>query len=574
MENKKGRYSHIWRSTPPGEGSYRSIFKWGAPEEYKHPNDKLFKEMMATFNLDESDFKKTVTTGDEPVSFRSPVKLKKENIAAIEKIAGKDNVSIEPYDRLKYSTGKTIEEAIILRKGKIDRVSDLVVHPQNKKIVKELITYCNTKRIPVYVYGGGSSVNFGLRPTKGGVTLVLNTYMNKIIEVNELNQTVTVEAGIMGPALEDALNRAPEIFGTKLSYTCGHFPQSFEFSSAGGWVATLGSGQASSYYGDAYDLVISQEYITPAGSFKTLEYPATATGPKVNDIMKGSEGTFGVLVELTLKVFRHMPENRQRFGFIFPTFESAINAGREITQSEFGMPAVFRISDEEETHIGLKLYGIDGTPLDKGIQMRGFKPMQRSLFLGSCEGEKNFARNVKKQVKKICRKHGGMYITGLPTKMWEPGRYKDPYLREDLQDYGILIDTLETSVTWDNLHKVHKDVREFVKGRPETICMTHGSHFYPQGTNLYFIYIMKEKDLKDYTDFQAGIIDAINRSGGSLSHHHGVGKMIGPWMEKHLGKEQMDVLRALKNHFDPNNIMNPGGQMGLDSKGKDWRKIK
>ncbi len=574
MENKKSRYSHIWRSTPPVEGSYRSIFKWGAPEEFKHPNDKLFKEMMATFNLNESDFKKTVTTGDEPVSFRSPVKLKMENITAIEKIAGKDNVSIEPYDRLKYSTGKTIEEAIILRKGKIDRVSDLVVHPQNKKIVKELIAYCNTKKIPVYVYGGGSSVNFGLRPSKGGVTLVLNTYMNKIIEVNELNQTVTVEAGIMGPALEDALNRAPEIFGTKLPYTCGHFPQSFEFSSAGGWVATLGSGQASSYYGDAYDLVISQEYITPAGSFKTLEYPATATGPKVNDIMKGSEGTFGVLVELTLKVFRHMPENRQRFGFIFPTFENAINAGREITQSEFGMPAVFRISDEEETHIGLKLYGIDGTLLDKGMQLRGFKPMQRSLFLGSCEGEKNFARNVKKQVKKICRKHGGMYITGLPTKMWEPGRYKDPYLREDLQDYGILIDTLETSVTWDNLHKVHQDVREYVKGRPGTICMTHGSHFYPQGTNLYFIYIMKEKDLKDYTDFQAGIIDAINKSGGSLSHHHGVGKMIGPWMEKHLGKEQMDVLRALKKHFDPNNIMNPGGQMGLDSKGKEWRKIK
>ena len=574
MENKKSRYSHIWRSTPPVEGSYRSIFKWGAPGEFKHPNDKLFKEMMETFNLDESDFKTTVTTGDEPVSFRSPVKLKKENISAIEKIAGKNNVSIEPYDRLKYSTGKTIEEAIILRKGKIDRVSDLVVHPLNKKIVKELISYCNTKKIPVYVYGGGSSVNFGLRPTKGGVTLVLSTHMNKILEVNELNQTVTVEAGIMGPALEDALNRAPEIFGTKLPYTCGHFPQSFEFSSAGGWAATLGSGQASSYYGDAYDLVISQEYITPTGSFKTLEYPATATGPKVNDIMKGSEGSFGVLVELTLKIFRYMPENRQRFGFIFPTFESAINAGREITQSEFGMPAVFRISDEEETNIGLKLYGIDGTLLDKGMQLRGFKPMQRSLFLGSCEGEKTFARNVKKQVKKICRKHGGMYITGLPTKMWEPGRYKDPYLREDLQDYGILIDTLETSVTWDNLHKVHKDVREYVKGRPGTICMTHGSHFYPQGTNLYFIYIMKEKDLKDYTDFQAGIIDAINRSGGSLSHHHGVGKMIGPWMEKHLGKEQMDILRALKKHFDPNNIMNPGGQMGLDSKGKEWRKIK
>jgi len=574
MEDKKSKYSHIWRSTPPVEGSYRSIFKWGAPDGYKHPNDKLFRELLETFNLDISHFNEVKTSGDAIVSFKSPVKLKKEQIAAIEKIAGKNNVSAESYDRLKYSTGKTIEEAIILRGSGIDRVSDLVVHPENKKIVKEIIAYCNTKKIPVYVYGGGSSVNFGLRPAKGGITLVLSTHMNKVIEVNELNQTVTVEAGIMGPALESALNNAVELYKTKTGYTCGHFPQSFEFSSAGGWVATLGSGQASSYYGDAYDLVVSQEYITPAGSFKTVAYPAAATGPKVNDIMKGSEGTFGVLVELTLKIFRHMPQNRQRFGFIFPTFADAVNAGREITQSEFGMPAVFRISDEEETHIGLKLYGIDGTLLDKGMQLRGFKPMERSLFLGSCEGEKNFAKNVKKQVKKICRRHGGMYITGLPTKMWEPGRYKDPYLREDLQDYGILIDTLETTVTWDNLHNVHKEVRSFIKGRPGTICMTHGSHFYPQGTNLYFIYIMKEKDLKDYTGFQAGIIDAICRSGGSLSHHHGVGKMIGPWMEKHLGKEQMDVLRALKKHFDPNNIMNPGGQMGLDLKGKDWRKIK
>ena len=237
------------------------------------------------------------------------------------------------------------------------------------------------------------------------------------------------------------------------------------------------------------------------------------------------------------------------------------------------MPAVFRISDEEETHIGLKLYGIDGTILDKLMQLRGYKPMKRCLFLGTTEGEKNFTRNVKRQVKKICKKHGGMYITGLPSKMWEPGRYKDPYLREDLQDYGILIDTLETAVKWDNLHKVHQEVREFVKSRPETICMTHSSHFYPQGTNLYFIYIMKDNGLQEYIDFQSGIIERINSSGGSLSHHHGVGKMIAPWMEKHLGKEQMEVLRALKRHFDPNNIMNPGGQMGLDLKG-DWRKIK
>jgi len=167
-----------------------------------------------------------------------------------------------------------------------------------------------------------------------------------------------------------------------------------------------------------------------------------------------------------------------------------------------------------------------------------------------------------------------MYITGLPTLMWEPGRYKDPYIREDLHDYGILIDTLETSVKWDNLHDVHKAVRQFIKNRPQTVCMTHASHFYPQGTNLYFIYIMKTDDIKEYITFQDGIIDSIAKSGGSLSHHHGVGRMLAPWMEEHIGKEQMAVLRAIKKHFDPNAIMNPGGQLGLDLKDKNWRSIK
>lgn len=572
--SSKNRFEPSWRETPPADKSYRSVFKWGAPDGYKHPNHKLFEEIKTTFSMKDSDFTRPVFEGDEPVVLKAAPKLSKKILTDLAKICGSENVSVDSYQRVKFSSGKTVEEAINLRKGKAERVSDAVVHPRNKKEVREIINLCSKNKIPVYVYGGGSSVNMGLRPSKGGITLVMNTHMNKIIQLNETDQTVTVQAGIMGPALEAALNNAKSEFKTKYNYTCGHFPQSFEYSSAGGWVVTLGSGQGSSYYGDAYDLVISQEYITPAGSFTTLDYPGTATGPKVNDIMKGNEGTFGVLVEVTFKIFRFMPENRQRFGFIFPTFQDAINAGREISQSEFGMPAVFRISDEEETHIGLKLYGIDGTLLDRLIRMRGYKPMQRCLFLGSSEGEIHFAKNVKKQVKKICRKHGGMYISGFPTKMWEPGRYRDPYLREDLQDYGILIDTLETGVTWSSLHKVHQEVRKYIKARPETICMTHSSHFYSQGTNLYFIFIMKDNGVEDYVKFQEGVIQAIYASGGSLSHHHGVGKMISPWIEKHLGKEQMNVLRTLKNHFDPKNIMNPGGQLGLDVATEKWRSIK
>ncbi len=573
MSKYKG-FEPNWYEDKPAEKSYRSIFKWGNPAGFKHPNEKLYREMKETFRLSDEHFKKPIELGNENVSFRKPPRLKKAQLSKLEKIVGSENVSTDNYERLKFATGKTVEEAMKLRKGNVERVADVVAHPRDKEDVRKIVALCNAEKIPVYVYGGGSSVNFGLRPAKGGVTLVLNTHMNKILYVNELNQTVRVQAGMMGPAYEDALNNAPELFGVSHRYTCGHFPQSFEYSSVGGWVLTNGSGQASSYYGDAYDIVVSQEFITPKGTIKTLEYTSTATGPKINDIMKGSEGTFGILVELTMRVFRYMPENRQRFGFIFPSWEDAVNASREISQGEFGMPAVFRISDEEETHIGLKLYGIDGTIMDKLMQLRGFKPMNRCLFIGSAEGEKSFTKNVKRNVKKVCRKHGGMYITGLATKMWEPGRYKDPYLREDLHDFGIIIDTLESAVTWDGLHRLHQGVRSFIKKRPGTICMTHASHVYPQGTNLYFIIIAKMDEVKEYIQFQDGIIDAIAKNGGSLSHHHGIGRMLAPWLEDHLGKKQMDVLRVLKKHFDPKNIMNPGGQLALDLKGKNWRAIK
>ncbi len=561
---KENTFQPDWIEKPPEKGSYRSIFKFGDPNGFKHPNKRLFEEVKATFNLTDQDFLKKETEGEGQVNFSLPSNLEEKHIEYFTQVSGKENVSIEEYDRLKYSTGQTVEEAMKLRREVIGKICDIVIHPRNKHEVQEVVSYCNKNQIPIYIYGGGSSVNFGLLPEKGGVTMVLSTHLNKVLEVNELNQTATVEAGIFGPAFEEALNSAPEKFGVKKQFTCGHFPQSFEYSSVGGWVVTLGSGQQSSYYGDAIDMVLGIEVITPKGTIKTYDFPATATGPKVLDILKGSEGTLGVVVEVTWKIFRFMPGNRKYFGFIFPSWEAAVNAGREISQSEFGMPAVFRISDPEETHIGLKLYGIEGTILDKLMTMRGFKPMERCLFLGTADGEKNFTKNIKKKVRKICRRHGAIYLTVYPAKKWEPGRYRDPYLREDLMDYGILIDTLETSVKWDTLHKVHTKVREVIKSRSQTICMIHASHFYPQGTNLYFIFIIKESNLEDYVAFHKKVIEAIVDAGGTLSHHHGVGKLFAPWMEAHLGKNQLDILKAIKKYIDPNNIMNPGGQLGLD----------
>jgi len=551
-----------WIEKAPLKESFRSVFKWGAPDKFKNPSQGFWQVIKQELNLSASDCQTVIKFGEETVQKNTGIAIQAEDIKAFEVIAGFDNLFFDTFSRLKYSSGKSMEDILNLRENEVKNISDIVLHPRNKEDVKKIVSLCHQKKIPVHVYGAGSSVTFGLDCPEGGVTLVMNTHLNKMIAFNETDQTITVEAGMMGPEYEDLLNNAPEKLGAKKRYTGGHFPQSFEFSSVGGWVAALGSGQASSYYGDACDLVISQEYVTPAGSFKTLDYPAAATGPKLNDIMKGSEGCFGVLVAVTMKIFQYMPENTKEFTFMFPDFEKTVNAARQISQAEFGMPSILRMSDFEETDVAMKMYGLEGSFLDKFMRFKGLKPGQRCLLMGQADGEKSFSKNVFRQIKKVCKKNKGLWLTGYPMKKWRKGRFSDPYMRDALNDCGVLIDTLESSVTWKNIHTLHKNVRSYIKRCPNTICMTHASHFYAQGTNLYFIFITRMQDINKFRTFQRGIIERIEENSGSLSHHHGVGRMIAPWMEKHLGKEQMDALRAIKNHFDPNGIMNPGG-LGL-----------
>jgi alkyldihydroxyacetonephosphate synthase len=231
-------------------------------------------------------------------------------------------------------------------------------------------------------------------------------------------------------------------------------------------------------------------------------------------------------------------------------------------QGEFGLPAIYRISDPEETERGLKLYGVPPF-FDAVLKRIGYRPMQRCLSLGNVEGDKDYTRLVARKIRKIALKHGAIPLTGYAARKWEKTRFLEPYMGQDLCDYGIMLDSLEASVTWDNLHRLHEGVRAFIKSHPSVMCMTHASHFYPQGTNLYFFFI-GHMEVDEYVTLRSGIVEQMMKYGGSITHHHGVGRLLAPWMEQHLGKEQMDVLRALKRHFDPHGIMNPCGQLGLD----------
>lgn len=234
-------------------------------------------------------------------------------------------------------------------------------------------------------------------------------------------------------------------------------------------------------------------------------------------------------------------------------------------QAEAGYPSVFRISDPEETDIAMKLYGIEGTPADTLLSALGYRRSDKCLMLGTTDGDRVFSRNLNRKIKQICKAHGAFTLSPFGvTKRWEHGRFRDPYMRDDLGDFGVMIDTLECSVTWQTLPVVHAQVREAVKSRPATVCMTHMSHLYPQGANLYFIFITRYKNRSDYLKLQYQVLSAIQESGASVSHHHGVGKQLAPWLPDQVGAEHMALLRSLKQHFDPHNIMNPGGTMALD----------
>lgn len=563
-----------WYEGIPQERSWRRLFKWGDVKEFKHPNKKLYKLMKSTFGMTDDDFKNFRNAGLEKMDVKAPVHLDQTHLDHFTSMVGGTNISTDTYDRLHASYGKTMVDAMRLRLGVVENIADAVLYPKDKDDVVKIIAYSNEHYIPVYIYGGGSSVTRGMEAVKGGISLDMSRHMKRVLSFSEINQTITVEPGISGPEYERILNNAKTTLNAKRSYTGGHFPQSFEYSSVGGWVVTRGAGQNSTYYGKIEHMVISQEYVTPAGLIKTAEFPADACGPDIDQIMIGSEGAFGVLVAVTLKVFRYMPANRKRFSFIFRNWEDAKNAAREIMQSESGFPSVFRISDAEETDVAMKLYGVDGTFIDKILKTRGFKNMEKCLLLGHTDGDKGYSRVVNRKIHRICKKYHAMSTTGFVTKSWEHGRFRDPYLREDLQDFGIMIDTLECSVTWENMEAVHTGVRNFIKSRPGTISMTHISHSYPQGANLYFIFIAKMDKLKDYAEFQSGILDHIQKYGASMSHHHGIGKMTAPWLEGQIGKNQLDVIKALKRHFDPHNIMNPGGTLALDLEDEKKRNLK
>ncbi|GMT46300.1 MAG: oxidoreductase [bacterium] len=539
------------------ETTYRSIFKWGDKRE-----EKLEKGIIALvkeqFGYTDDDFGKRYLSGDKEVKLNQKSRIPADIQQRFVEIAGSENVLSDDYSRASHAFGKFYGDLLYLRKGEIATPPDLVVSPRTEKEIEQILAICQQENIAITPVGGLSSVTRGVETPRGGISLDLTKHLNKILKVNTVNSTVRMEPGVYGPVLEKHLNDR--------GYTCGHFPQSFEYSTVGGWVAARGAGQASTGYGKIEDMVLALRVITPAGIIETKDFPATAEAWDLNKIFIGSEGTLGIITSVTLKIRKYRPENTAYASFVFKDFESATQSMRKIMQTGFGFPHLFRLSDPVETATAFKIKGFDDSLSDKFLKLKGYRSGERCLMFVSIEGDTDYTRLLKKKIKRIARKHGSFYIGSKPTKEWLKQRYESAYLRDPLMDVGIMTDTVETSVTWDNLLNLWTNVRNYLEHREKTHVMAHISHVYENGANLYFTFLspMKQGDeMADYLQYHRGLIDAIHNNGGSLSHHHGIGRALAPWMEQEMGKTAMGLLQAVKDYLDPKGIMNPGNTLGL-----------
>ncbi len=550
--------------------SYRSILKWGDPKAFHHPSDRLMEFAKRTFKLTDDEIRNPHLPGLEELKELPKPKIAPQDIKKIAGIVGEKNIDETKYERTRHAFSYAYMDVMTIRTENVPHPPDIVVYPNGEEDVIKIVKYCAEKKIPITPFAGRSSVTLGVVPVKGGISLDLTRHMKKVLEIDEVSFMARVQPGMFGPAYEEYLNnyRSKTI---KTGFTCGHFPQSFEYSCVGGWVATRGAGGQSTGYGKIEDMVICMRVVTPKGMIVTKKFPAAAIGPDIDQIIIGSEGAFGVITEVTLKIRPYNPKDRQMFTWFFKDWDSGLSAMREIMQGGFGYPSMIRISDPEETDIAMTVQGMEGTIFDKILKLLGYKPSKRVLLLGTSEGDLAHGKLIKKKIRKIARKRGGFGVGSVGVKGYWKRRYADAYMKDDLMDLGIISDTLETACSWENIKHVWKDVRKVIKKRPRTVCMVHASHAYENGANLYFIFLSPMKrgeEISDYNRFHHSIIDAIVKSGGSLSHHHGIGKTFAPWYESHIGPVAFGMLKAIKNYLDPDYILNPGGTLGLDYEGK------
>jgi alkyldihydroxyacetonephosphate synthase len=478
---------------------------------------------------------------------------------ALIEAVGEGNVFTGTEDRVRHATGCGYADLARLRGGRLDAAPDAVLLPDGARAVRRVLEVCAREGVAVVPFGGGTSVVGGVAPLRGEHPRLVSLDLAALrgVEVDRRSLTARLGAGLRGPEAEASLNAE----GVML----GHLPQSFEYATVGGFAATRSAGQASSGYGRFDDLVSSVRLIAPAGDLRTLETPHTAAGPALRELVVGSEGTFGVIPDVTVRV-RPEPVQRRYEAWIAEDFEAGTEIVRALAQGP-GLPDVIRVSDAEETEVSLALSGprgLAGRAFGAYLGLRG-RRSGSLIVIGLEGGEESVARRRALAVRAL-RRGGAAYLGQSAGRSWEHGRYQGPYLRDTLMGMGAMVETLETSHTWSRLHELHAAVGDAIHGALDAagtpgLAFCHLSHAYADGASLYFTFISRAKRGEEIEQWQAvkrAASEAIVASGATITHHHAVGRDHAPYMRAEVGETGLDVLRAIKDRLDPTGIMNPG----------------
>ncbi|GAC1437684.1 MAG: FAD-binding oxidoreductase [Solirubrobacteraceae bacterium] len=462
--------------------------------------------------------------------------------------------------RVLHAGGKGYPDLLGMRAGVPEAAPDAVLAPASHEEIKALLELCGELGVAVVPFGGGTSVVGGVAPLSGAHGRVIALDLGRLDALSGVDlQSLTVRAGagMRGPALEAAL--------AEHGLTLGHFPQSFEYVTLGGCAATRSAGQASTGYGRFEELVAGLRLAAPAGELRVAPMPASAAGPALRELVVGSEGVLGVISELHLHV-RPRPQETRFEGLFFTSFEQGAEALRVLAQ-EHASPDVARLSDEAETRLSLALAGTGGL---KGLLGRGYLRLRG--YRGGClaivgwEGEADLVSRRRSRSLAILERTGALGLGSGPGRAWAASRFSGPYLRDDLMARGLLVETLETAAQWSDLHRVHWAVSGALRdtlaarGTPPLV-MCHISHLYESGASLYFTFLARAEAGRELEQWQAAkrsACEAILAHGGTLTHHHAVGRDHAPWLEREIGADGVAVLRAVKERLDPAGIMNPG----------------
>ncbi len=479
--------------------------------------------------------------------------------AALIEAVGEANVFASIEDRVRHATGCGYADLARLRLGRLDSAPDAVLLPSDADVVKRVLEACAAEGIAVVPYGGGTSVVGGIEPLRGTHSRLVSLDLARLrkVEVDERSMTARLGAGLRGPEAEAALNAEGIVLG--------HFPQSFEYATIGGFAATRSAGQASSGYGRFDDLVTAVRLVAPAGELQTLETPHTAAGPSLRELVVGSEGAFGVIPEVTVRV-RPQPHQRRYEAWMAESFEAGAEIVRALAQGP-GLPDVIRVSDEDETEISLALSGPRGLT---GTLFGGYLRLRRRrggcLIVVGLEGDEESVARQRALAVRALRRGGAAYLGQAAGGSWEHGRFQGPYLRDTLMGMGAMVETLETSHTWSRLGELHAAVGAAIgdslagQGTPGLV-FCHLSHAYADGASLYFTFICRAKRGEEIQQWQAAkraASEAIVANGGTITHHHAVGRDHAPYMRAEVGETGVEVLQAVKERLDPADIMNPG----------------